>query len=224
MSGSEANEIALFPLSNVVLFPRISTPLHLFEPRYRQLAREVLASDRLIGMTVVRPEFGDTMTGDPPLYPVGCAGRITEHERMPDGRYNIVLLGERRFRILEELKRPEERLYRVARVEWLDDVYPDDDRERIERLRSHIIENVGVLARETQPESADTLDPDLFAGVDDETLVNLLCNAFAMPVEDKQALLESDLLADRYARLASLLSFQRAELAGSDRSGRERMH
>ena len=224
MPGAEANEIALFPLSNVVLFPRISTPLHLFEPRYRQLAREALASDRLIGMTVVRPEFADTMTGDPPLYPVGCAGRITEHERMPDGRYNLVLLGERRFRILEEVKRPEDRLYRVARIEWLDDVYPDDDRERIERLRSHIIESVGVLARETQPESAGTLDPDLFVGVDDETLVNLLCNAFAMPVEDKQALLESDVLADRYARLASLLSFQRAELAGPDQSDRGRMH
>jgi Lon protease-like protein len=205
------SEIAIFPLSNVVLFPRISTPLHLFEPRYRQLAREVLAGDRRIGMTVVRPEFSDDMAGNPPLYPVGCAGRITEHERMPDGRYNLVLLGEQRFRILEEASGPKERLYRVARVRWLDDEYPDGAHEQVARLRAHIVENVGVLARETQPDTAASLDPELFAGVDDETLVNLLCNAFAMPVEDKQA-------------LASLLSFQRAELSGSDQSDRERMH
>jgi Lon protease-like protein len=218
------SEIAIFPLSNVVLFPRISTPLHLFEPRYRQLAREVLAGDRRIGMTVVRPEFSDDMAGNPPLYPVGCAGRITEHERMPDGRYNLVLLGEQRFRILEEASGPKERLYRVARVRWLDDEYPDSAHEQVARLRAHIVENVGVLARETQPDTAASLDPELFAGVDDETLVNLLCNAFAMPVEDKQALLEANVVADRYARLASLLSFQRAELSGSDQSDRERMH
>jgi Lon protease-like protein len=218
------SEIAIFPLSNVVLFPRISTPLHLFEPRYRQLAREVLAGDRRIGMTVVRPEFSDDMAGNPPLYPVGCAGRITEHERMPDGRYNLVLLGEQRFRIFEEASGPKERLYRVARVRWLDDEYPDGAHEQVARLRAHIVENVGVLARETQPDTAASLDPELFAGVDDETLVNLLCNAFAMPVEDKQALLEANVVADRYARLASLLSFQRAELSGSDQSDRERMH
>ena len=218
------SEIAIFPLSNVVLFPRISSPLHLFEPRYRQMARDALADDRRIGMTVVRPEFADDLGGTPPLYPVGCAGRITEHERMPDGRYNVVLLGERRFRILEEVPGPEERLYRVARVAWLDDHYDDADRERVARLRSHIVENVGVLARETQPETAASVDPELFAGVDDETLVNLLCNAFAMPVEDKQALLEADAIADRYARLASSLSFQRAELSNSSAPDRERMH
>jgi Lon protease-like protein len=224
MPAAEDAEIAIFPLSNVVLFPRISTPLHLFEPRYRQLAREVLEGDRRIGMTVVRPEFADDTSGAPPLYPVGCVGRITEHERMPDGRYNVVLLGEQRFRIVEEIAGPEERLYRVARVDWLEDEYPDADRDRIARLRAHIVENVGVLARETQPDTAASLDPELFAGVDDETLVNLLCNAFAMPVEDKQALLEADVVADRYARLASLLSFQRAELSESSLPDRERMH
>ncbi len=223
MSSHLDGEIALFPLSNVVLFPHISTPLHLFEPRYRQLAREALEGDRRIGMTVARPEFSDEMTGDPPLYPVGCAGRITEHERMPDGRYNIVLLGEQRFRILEELPGPEDRLYRVARVAWLEDGYSDADREQVARLRAHIVENVGVLARETQPDSAQ-FDPELFDGVDDVTLVNLLSNAFAMPVEDKQALLEADAVVDRYARLASLLSFQRAELDDSGLPDRERMH
>jgi Lon protease-like protein len=143
---------------------------------------------------------------------------------MPDGRYNLVLLGEQRFRVLEEASGPKERLYRVARVRWLDDEYPDGAHEQVARLRAHIVENVGVLARETQPDTAASLDPELFAGVDDETLVNLLCNAFAMPVEDKQALLEANVVADRYARLASLLSFQRAELSGSDQSDRERMH
>lgn len=224
MPEAGESEIAIFPLSGVVLFPRISTPLHLFEPRYRQMARDVLAGERRIGMTVVRPEFTDEMPGDPPLYPIGCGGLVTENERMPDGRYNLVLHGEQRFRVLEEIPGPEERLYRVARVAWLDDPYPDDDRDRVARLRTRIVEDVSVLARQTEPERNGSLDPELFRGVDDVTLVNLLCNAFAMPTEDKQALLEADTIPDRYARLASLLSFQRAEIEGTGDAGSGRLH
>ena len=71
----------------------------------------------------------------------------------------------------------------AARVQWLEDTYAEADRERVATLRSHIIESVGVLSRETHPDNAETIDTELFAGVDDETLVNLLCNAFAMPVQ-----------------------------------------
>ena len=108
--------LPIFPLSNVVLFPGVSTPLHLFEPRYRQLARDVLAGERRIGMVVVRPEFADEMAGDPPVFPVGCAGVITESQRRADGRFDIVLRGETRFELIEEPPRPSERLYRCARV------------------------------------------------------------------------------------------------------------
>ena len=84
------DEIAIFPLSNVVLFPRMQCPLHLFEPRYRQLAEHVLADDRRIGMVVVPPEHADEMHGDPPVYPIGCAGTIGQSQKLRDGRFNIV--------------------------------------------------------------------------------------------------------------------------------------
>ena len=212
--------LPIFPLSNVVLFPRLATPLHLFEPRYRQMARDALAGDRRIGMVVVRPDFADDMPGDPPIYPVGCMGSVTESQQLPDGRYNLALRGEYRFRVLEEEPRPEQQLYRTARVTALPEVYDDADRERVARLRASVIESVGVIVRETQPERAASLASDLFTGVDDATLVNLLSNALALPVEEKQALLEADSIPERYARLATVLSFQRVELrAGDDGSG-----
>lgn len=222
--ASQVVRIPIFPLSNVVLFPELATPLHLFEPRYRQLARDVLAGEGRIGMVVVRPEFSDEMVGDPPLYPIGCAGTITESQRLPTGQYNIVLRGEHRFRIVEEEPRQEPQLYRVARVVLLEDAYDEADRPRVARLRASIVENVGVLLRSSQPERAQSMSPEFFAGIDDATLVNLLSNAFALPVEEKQGLLEADSIPERYARLASVLSFQRAEIEAGEDPSRGSLH
>lgn len=210
--SDEAERLPLFPLPDVVLFPRVKTPLHLFEPRYRQLARDVLAGERRIGMAVVHPDHLDEIAGDPPLVRVGCCGVVTESQRLPDGRYNIVLLGEHRFRILDEDERDEERLYRVARIERLEDPYPPETRDRVARLRANITENTSVLIRRTQPERAAVLDPELFAGVDDATLVNSLALALPLPPEEKLRLLEAESIPERYARLAGALSFWRAEL------------
>jgi hypothetical protein len=220
---SESERLPIFPLSNVVLFPRVKTPLHLFEPRYRQLARDVLQGERRIGMVVVRPEHVDEMPGDPPIYPIGCAGVITESQRLPDGRYNLVLLGEHRVRIVGEEPRSESRLYRVAQVVRLPETYPETERARVARLRAAIVADVGILVRQAQPDRAHAFDPELFAGVDDETFVNAVANAFAFPAEEKQALLEAENVPERYARLASALSFQRLEL-DSVSGGRRHLH
>jgi Lon protease-like protein len=220
---SETERLPIFPLSNVVLFPRVKTPLHLFEPRYRQLARDVLEGERRIGMVVVRPEHVDEMPGDPPIYPIGCAGVITESQRLPDGRYNLVLLGEHRVRIVAEEPRSESRLYRVAQVVRLPESYPEAERARVARLRAAIVADVGLLVRHAQPERSHAFDPELFAGVDDETFVNAVANAFAFPAEEKQALLEAENVPERYARLASALSFQRLEL-DSLPGGRRHLH
>jgi len=221
---SETELLPIFPLSNVVLFPRVKTPLHLFEPRYRQLARDVLEGERRIGMMVVRPEHVEEMPGDPPIYPVGCAGVITECHRLPDGRYNLVLLGEHRVRVVGEEPRGDSRLYRVARVVRLEDSYPEAERARVARLRAAIVTDVGVLVRHAQPDRAHPFDPELFAGVDDETFVNAVANAFAFPAEEKQALLEAADVPERYARLASALSFQRLELESGGLGGRRHLH
>ena len=204
------DELPIFPLSNVVLFPRVQTPLHLFEPRYRALARDVLAGERRIGMVTVLPAHVDEMQGDPPVYEIGCCGVVTESQRLPDGRYNVVLLGEHRFQVAEEPPRPHDRPYRVARVRRLVDAYPPAERDRVARLRERVSRQVVALVRQIQPERVDAFDPQLFADVDDATFVNALSNAFAFPVEEKQNLLDADSIPERFERLEAVLSFRRA--------------
>src|SRR4029078_8759483 len=94
--------IPIFPLPNVVLFPTVFLPLHIFEPRYREMVADSLAGDRMIGMVLLRPCWEHNYEGPPPVYNVGCSGVITHFERLEDGRYNIILRGVERFRILEE--------------------------------------------------------------------------------------------------------------------------
>jgi Lon protease-like protein len=94
--------IPLFPLPNVVLFPNVFLPLHIFETRYRTMVADALAGDRIIGMALLRPGYQSDYEGRPPVYPVGTAGVITHTEALPDGRFNIVLRGIEKFRILEE--------------------------------------------------------------------------------------------------------------------------
>ena len=94
--------IPLFPLPNVVLFPNVFLPLHIFEQRYRAMVSDALAGDRIIGMVLLRPGWEQDYEGRPPIYPVGCAGLITHAERLSDGRFNIVLQGLEKFRVLDE--------------------------------------------------------------------------------------------------------------------------
>src|SRR4030095_9548216 len=94
--------LPLFPLPNVVLFPNVFLPLHIFEPRYREMVADALASDPLIGMVLLKPGWEQEYEGRPPVYPIGCSGVITHVDQLPDGRYNIVLRGGERFRIVEE--------------------------------------------------------------------------------------------------------------------------
>ena len=98
--------IPIFPLPNVVLFPNVFLPLHIFEPRYRQMVDDALNGDRIIGMVLLRPGWEGDYEGRPPVYPIGCAGVITHAERLADGRFNIVLRGMEKFRITGEDARP----------------------------------------------------------------------------------------------------------------------
>jgi Lon protease-like protein len=200
--------LPLFPLSNVVLFPRVQTPLHIFEPRYRQMIEHALAADRRIGMTVVRPEHVGEMAGDPPIFEIGCEGVIADMKRLPDGRFNILLQGTQRFRIASEQPRQGGRLYRVAQVDRLEDAFDPAARPRVVALRHRVIE----LAAELTAGAANTppLTPDLFRDVDDETFVNALANAFALAPSEKQGLLEIGSVPDRYEQLVSLLAFMAA--------------
>jgi Lon protease-like protein len=195
--------IPIFPLASVVLFPKVQTPLHLFEPRYRQMAADALAGERRIGMVVVRPDEVGAMAGDPAVFGVGCAGSITAATELSDGRYDIVLLGTHRFRIVEEPARPADRLYRVARVLPLEDTFEERDATRVAALRERLTALVwgGGAGQGAPPALRDA---------DDSTFVNALANLLAFPASEKQSLLEADGIPARYQRLADLLEFVRA--------------
>ena len=134
-------EIPIFPLPNVVLFPTALLPLHIFEPRYRAMVADALESERLIGMVMLRPGWEPRYEEAPDVYPIGCAGFITHADRLPDGRFNIMLRGLEKFRIVGERPAREggER-YRMARVESIVErpsgvtAASRDARLRLERL------------------------------------------------------------------------------------------
>src|SRR4051812_9024621 len=127
--------IPIFPLPNVVLFPNVFLPLHIFEPRYRQMVEDALNGDRIIGMVLLRDGWREDYEGRPPIYPIGCAGVITHADRLSDGRFNIVLRGMEKFRITgEEGTLP----YRVARVDSVPEPAPESVREEMRGARRRL--------------------------------------------------------------------------------------
>ena len=109
----------LFPLPNLVLFPHVIQPLHVFEPRYRQLMADALAGDRLMALALLQPDWEEDYHKRPPIHPTVCLGRIFQEERLPDGRFNLLLHGVARARVLEEVQTG--KLYRSARIDVLTD-------------------------------------------------------------------------------------------------------
>ena len=191
--------IPVFPLPNVVLFPQVFLPLHIFEPRYRDMVADALEGDRLIGMVLLRPGWERDYEGRPPVYPIGCAGLITNYERLPDGRYNIVLRGIEKFRIVEETR---ERTYRVARIEGLHEPLVDADRDEIRAARRRL---EALLVPQPQGRGTETKVPPAMA---DEDLVNALAQYMEFEPLEKQALLERDGLLARCRSLIELLEMK----------------
>ncbi len=199
-----SSSIPLFPLSDVVLFPGCLAPLHIFEPRYRQMTEAALEGKRLIGMVTVRPEAREEMEGNPTIYAVGCAGLITDHQRLPDGRYNIVLRGVRRFRVESESAPDRQRLYRLADARWLDDRGGDSADGRA-GLREGVLGHLRRLARRSQ--GGEEVPLAELGELDDGTFTNSLCQALGFPPEEKQGLLEAASLTERLTQLEGLLAF-----------------
>ncbi len=222
--GAETTVIPIFPLSDVVLFPRVRRPLHLFEPRYRQMAEDVLAGDQRLGMVTVRPEHVDAMLGDPPVYPIGCAGTVVWAQRRADGRYDIILEGSHRFRIENERESPESRPYRVAEVAPLEDPCDPEDEEAVATLRTRLVELVGDLARLSVANPREVVSPAFLHDVDDATFVNSLSNALPFSTPEKQGLLEADGIRKRFDRLEGLLSFRCAQLEIPGQPSTELLH
>ena len=191
--------LPIFPLPNVVLFPSVFLPLHIFEPRYREMVADAIASDRLIGMVLLRPGWQSDYEGRPPVYPIGCSGVITHVERMADGRYNIVLRGLERFRILEE---DHSKSYRRAIVEPIVDTAPSAaDRQVLRTCRAKL---------ESLLTPADRVggDAKMPSTMTDEDLVNALAQYLDLEPLEKQALLEHACLRSRAETLVELLEMK----------------
>ena len=123
----------LFPLPNLVMFPHVMQPLHIFEERYRAMLNEALDSDGLLAMAVVTGQFE---SAHPPVCPHVCLGKVVTHHRLDDGRYNVLLLGMRRARIVQEL--PLDRPFRRAELELLDDFEPSAGDEQRAMLQQEL--------------------------------------------------------------------------------------
>jgi Lon protease-like protein len=191
--------IPIFPLPNVVLFPNVFLPLHIFEPRYRRMVEDALNGDRIIGMVLLRPGWEGDYEGRPPVYPIGCAGVVTHAERLADGRYNIILRGMEKFRIAgEEADRP----YRMAAVDPVLEPPAESVRQEMRSERRRL-ETLLVPQPEGQPR-----DPKVPSSMPDEDLVNALAQYLEFDPVEKQALLERHGLLDRCRSLIELLEIK----------------
>jgi Lon protease-like protein len=201
----------IFPLPGVVLFPGTYLPLHIFEPRYRAMTEAALSGDQVIGMLLIRPDE-DPMQVRAPVFAVGCAGRIAESERLADGRYNLLLHGERRFRVRSEVdakssfRSVDAELFREASFPELD----ADVQRQLVAARGELEARMLELVRLTAPESAESLGERMRV-LDPILLQNALSFGLDCPTLEKQSLLE---IADPVAQgelLLRLLSFRIAE-------------
>ncbi|GGD56945.1 LON peptidase substrate-binding domain-containing protein [Croceicoccus mobilis] len=192
-SGLETTRISIFPLPGAILFPGLQLPLHIFEPRYRALVEDSLARDRMIGM--IQPQRSSEGA---PLFNIGCLGRIGEVEALEDGRYNIILDGVSRFRVVRELE--VETPFRQVRAELLAE---DEDGVLLPVERAAFEEEAKSFA-DAQGYSVDW---DQVARLDDMALINGVSQVAPFDAAAKQALLEADTLGERCDLLVQLMQF-----------------
>ncbi|MFO0966667.1 MAG: LON peptidase substrate-binding domain-containing protein [Gemmataceae bacterium] len=202
----------LFPLPNLVFFPHVMQPLHIFEPRYRQLTADALAGDRLITMVLPLPGWEADYAGSPALHGVGAVGKIIAEQKLPDGCYNILLKGLSRVQIVEEI--PHGKLYRKARVELLAEVpVPTPKTER--RYRERLAQKMPHWFK-SQAEVQQQFDKL----VESELPLGPLCDifTFALPIdaEFKQTLLEELEVEERAKKLLAHLEAHSETPAGDE--------
>lgn len=184
--------ITIFPLSGAILYPGLHLPLHIFEPRYRAMISDALARDRRIGMIQPQREFEGA-----PLFQIGCLGRIGEVQALDDGRFNIVLEGEARFRVVRELDVTTP--FRQVEADLLAE--SEDELAAIERA------SFEREARRFAEAQGYRVDWDSVARLDDVSLINGVCQIAPFDAAAKQALLEADGIGARCELLIQLMQF-----------------
>ncbi len=201
---SRTIRVPLFPLPGAILFPRSQLPLHIFEARYREMVRDAVDGAGRIAM--IQPHRLDD-DNKAPLYAVGCVGDVVGIEELEDGRFNIVLLGSNRFRLVREADI--DTLYRCADVDItaFDDEEPPPlslgQRAEVEREARRLGDAMGLA-----------VDWDAVSRLDDEMLVNAIAQVAPFDIGAKQALLEQAKLDGRADLLVQLMQFHRVAVSG----------
>ena len=201
---SRTLRVPIFPLPGAILFPRSQLPLHIFEPRYRKMVKDTIEGAGQIAM--IQPQRLDD-DNEAPLYDVGCVGELVGIEELEDGRYNIVLLGSHRFRLVREAE--VDTAYRCADVdiEAFDDSDPPalslGQRAEVEREARRLGDAMGLA-----------VDWHAVSRLDDEMLVNAIAQVAPFDVGAKQALLEQEALTGRADLLVQLMQFHRMAVTG----------
>jgi Lon protease-like protein len=198
---------ALFPLPNAVFFPHVIFPLHIFEPRYRQMTEDALEGNRLIAMALLKPGW-EKLSEDriPPVFDMVCLSRITAEEKLPDGRYYLVLQGLSRARIVDEF--PTETPYRIGELEICRETFDKLSESEDQRTREQLLRHIQSLNPElaVSPMFVQALDRDLPLGV----FCDVLAHALRMDPVKSQGILEE---LDFRRRCDLLLNAIRAELS-----------
>jgi Lon protease-like protein len=204
----------LFPLPSLVFFPQVMQPLHIFEPRYREMTADALAGDRFIALALPKPGWEKDYADKPALHDIACLGRIMAEQQLDDGRFNILLRGLARIHLVKEIS--SKKLYRVARAEILEDIPLADEADEL-RWRNTLIEKAPTWfpnQGEVVEQFGKLLHSDLALG----TLCDILTFAVPLDVEFKQTLLEELNVETRLQTLHDFLESKKCLEAKSQRN------
>jgi len=194
-------ETPIFPLPNVVFFPHTLLPLHIFEPRYRQMLADCLAGDRRLAVVLLRPGWEAEYYGRPAVYSVAGTGEIVASERLPDGRSNILLKGLGRIMIEGEVPSPKP--YRIAQASWLEEIYPSGGEDELESQADHLRRLCGDLLG-ALPEPVPAFLEILTQRDSPSVFVDRVSSLVVPEPEERQRLLE---VSDVQQRIAEVIAY-----------------
>ena len=192
------NKIAIFPLSNFIIFPQTSVPLNIFEPRYIQMIDDVMKGNRMIG--IIQPKKSGNLK-KPNLYNVGCAGKIKSFNETEDGRYLIVLKGICRFRIISEEK--SDKLFRVCKINFTE--YLEDLNKIVEDIKFTDLKFIFSELKSFFKKQGYIINLEEMKKNNLDQTINTLSMASPFSLEEKQILLETKNLKNRKEKLEEIL-------------------
>lgn len=197
--------IPLFPLPSTVFYPNTSLPLHIFEPRYRNMVEEALNGKGEIGIILLKPGWESDYQGTPEIMATGCVGKIESHSKLPEGKYNILLSGLYRFRILNEI---EGKIYRQAEVAFLKEINDQDLTTKTSPIKEQLIRVMQLYLKNLPDETKVEQTLDLESCRKLAEFVDKLTHQFDLPPNKMQEFLEQQDVQKRANSLYSLIEFK----------------